>query len=96
MRQTGLAEFPDSVTARGAKHLRELTAMVENGARAVMLYIVQRGDCARFSPAADLDPAYAAALSDAVKAGVETLCYDCDITNEEVVLRKALEIILEP
>lgn len=95
MREPGLAEFPDSVTARGAKHLRELTAMVEAGSRAVMLYIVQRGDCTGFSPAADLDPAYAAALNDAVKAGVETLCYDCDITTNEVVLRKALEIKLE-
>lgn len=96
MRQPGLAEFPDSVTARGAKHLRELAAMVETGARAVMLYIVQRSDCARFTPAADLDPAYAAALAEAVRTGVETLCYDCEITTNEVVLRKALEIVLEP
>lgn len=95
MRDPGLAEFPDSVTARGTKHLRELSAMVETGARAVMLYIVQRGDCARFAPAADLDPAYAAALTEAVKAGVETLCYDCEITTNEVVLRKALEITTE-
>ena len=96
MRQPGLAEFPDSVTARGAKHLRELAAMVETGARSVMLYVVQRSDCTRFAPAADLDPAYATALSEAVHAGVETLCYDCEITTNEVVLKKALEIILEP
>lgn len=96
MRQPSLAEFPDSVTARGAKHLHELAEMVKTGARAVMLFIVQRGDCQRFAPAADLDPKYAAALREAVSQGVETLCYDCDITTNEVVLRKALEITMEP
>jgi len=95
-RTPGLAEFPDSVTARGAKHLAELTAIAADGARAVMLFIVQRGDCRRFTPAADLDPAYARALKSAVSAGVETLCYDCEVTTSEVVLRKALEIDLEP
>ena len=94
-REAGLAEFPDSVTKRGAKHLVELSAMAATGARAVMLFIVQRSDCARFRPAADLDPAYAQALTDAINAGVETLCYDCEVTTSEVVLRKALEIQLE-
>ena len=96
LREPGLAEFPDSVTARGAKHLAELADMVNEGARAVMLYIVQRGDCRRFAPAADLDPTYAEALKSAVAQGVETLCYDCDITTSEVALRKALEVQLEP
>ncbi len=91
-RKRGLAEFPDSVTARGAKHLRELVAVKESGARAVMLFIVQRDDCRRFRAAADLDPAYAAALGDAAAAGVELLCYDCEVTTAEVVLRRALEI----
>jgi sugar fermentation stimulation protein A len=95
-RRPGLAEFPDSVTARGAKHLAELSKITAEGARAVMLFIVQRSDCARFSPAADLDQAYAKALKSAVSAGVETLCYDCEVTVSEVVLRKALEIDLEP
>ncbi len=95
-RRKGLAEFPDSVTARGAKHLMELEAKARQGDRAVMLFIVQRGDCQSFSPAADLDPAYAEALQTAVAAGVETMCYDCDITTEEVVLRKPLAIELDP
>ncbi len=95
MRTAGLAEFPDSVTSRGAKHLSELSAMVAKGARAVMLYIVQRSDCEALSPAADLDPAYARALHAAVGAGVETLCYDCDVTTSGVRLRRALPIILE-
>lgn len=95
-RRPGLAEFPDSVTKRGAKHLKELAAVVAAEARAVMLFIVQRGDCCTFRPAADLDPDYAAALYAAAGAGVETLCYDCEVMLSEVVLRKALEIRLEP
>ncbi len=91
-RRPGLAEFPDSVTKRGAKHLGELAAIARSDARAVMLFIVQRNDCRVFQPAADLDPGYAEALNVAVKAGVETLCYDCDVSLSEVVLRRPIEI----
>jgi sugar fermentation stimulation protein A len=94
-REKGLAEFPDSVTKRGAKHLEELAETVRNGARAVMLFIVQRSDCRTFRPAADLDPGYAEALEIACNAGVETLCYDCEVTLSEVVLRKPLELQLD-
>ncbi len=93
-RSPGLAEFPDSVTARGAKHLRELITVKESGSRAVMLFVVQRTDCRLFRPAADLDPAYAKALGAAVAAGVELLCYDCEVTIAEVVLRRVLDIEL--
>ena len=94
-REKGLAEFPDAVTARGAKHLRELAAVSEAGARAVMLFVVQRSDCDRFRVACDIDPAYAAAFEDASARGVELLAYDCEVTMSEVVLRRALEIIRE-
>ena len=93
-RTAGLAEFPDSVTTRGAKHLRELVSVKEAGDRAVMAFVVQRSDCDRFRPAADLDPAYAEALGDAASAGVELIAYDCDVSTTEVVLRKRLEIDL--
>lgn len=93
-RADGLAEFTDSVTARGLKHLRELTGMVADGHRAVMLFIIQRGDCLALAPAEDLDPAYAAGLRDAVAAGVETLVWDCEITTQEIVLRRNLPLKL--
>ncbi|MEL6362411.1 MAG: DNA/RNA nuclease SfsA [Pseudomonadota bacterium] len=93
LRRAGtLAEFPDCVTTRGTKHLHELAAMVAEGARAVMLYIVQRTDCTEFAPAADLDPTYATTLAETVREGVEVLCYDCDITTSEVRLRRPLPI----
>ncbi len=83
-RQDGVAEFPDSVTARGTKHLGELAAMVAAGHRAVMLYLVQRTDCSRVTLAADIDPTYAAAFIAAREAGVEVIALGCDITPEGV------------
>jgi sugar fermentation stimulation protein A len=85
LRRAGtLAEFPDCVAARSARHLRELTARVAEGDRAVQLFVVQRTDCDRFAACADLDPAYAAGLMAAAAAGVEVLCYGCDITVDEI------------
>ena len=80
------AEFPDCVTARGTKHLGDLIDVAQGGARAVMLYVVQRSDCARFRLASDLDPAYAAAFDAARAAGVEVLCHATDITTQGVSL----------
>ena len=90
------AEFPDCVTARGAKHLEEMSDMVRQGARAVMLYLVQRGDCAYFRVAADLDPAYDAGLRRALAAGVEALCWSCAITPEAIELDRPLPLRLDP
>ncbi|MDV4143246.1 DNA/RNA nuclease SfsA [Shimia sp. FJ5] len=83
-RRPGLAEFPDSVTARGAKHLSELQAMIAEGHRAMMLYLVQRTDATSVTLAADIDPAYAAAFDAARAAGVEVLAYGCRISPQEI------------
>jgi sugar fermentation stimulation protein A len=84
MRQPGLAEFPDAVTKRGAKHLDELSAMVAAGARAVMLFLIQIGSAQRFKLARDIDPAYGMAFDAARAAGVEIIAYRCGITCEGI------------
>src|SRR5215813_12044899 len=79
MRQPGLAEFPDAVTKRGAKHLAELGEMAAAGARAVMLFLIQIGSARRFKLARDIDPAYGAAFDAARSMGVEAIAYRCGI-----------------
>jgi sugar fermentation stimulation protein A len=79
MRQPGLAEFPDSVTERGAKHMRELAAVHAAGARAVLLFVIQIPSATRFAIAGDIDPGYATAFKEAGAKGVEILAWRCDI-----------------
>jgi sugar fermentation stimulation protein A len=86
MRKPGLAEFPDSKTERGVKHLEELANMVAEGHRAVMLYLVQRQDATEFDLARDVDPLYAATFQKAKAAGVEMLAYRCRLNPEEIAL----------
>jgi sugar fermentation stimulation protein A len=90
-RTPGLAEFPDCVTARGAKHLRELSAIAKEGMRAVMFFCVQRTDCTSFDLAPDLDPAYSHALEEAVASGVETLVYKCHISLSGIDIAEPIE-----
>jgi sugar fermentation stimulation protein A len=92
MRTSGLAEFPDCVTERGAKHLRELQQMVRDGHRAVMLFLIQRGDAKKFRLAEDLDPRYAATFRAAAIAGVEALAFSCRMSPEEIVVESPVRI----
>ena len=92
MREAGLAEFPDSVTARGAKHLAALSEMVAAGARAVMVYFVQRGDADAFALAEDIDPAYAAAFRAAAASGVEALALVSSLSLEGLSLPRPIPL----
>jgi sugar fermentation stimulation protein A len=92
MRKSGLAEFPDSVTERGAKHLGELADMVREGKRAVMVFLVQRGDAERVSLARDIDKVYGAAFDAAIGAGVEAIAVRCRLTQAEIAVDGLVEI----
>lgn len=85
--------FPDAVSARGAKHLRELQKLAEGGVRAVLFYCVQHSAIETVEAAREIDPAYAAALDDAVAAGVEVIAYRAVIGAGEIRLEKALPYI---
>ncbi|MEM6650021.1 MAG: DNA/RNA nuclease SfsA, partial [Pseudomonadota bacterium] len=93
-REDGVTEFPDCVTARGLKHLRELMGMVAAGDRAVLLFIIQREDTTGFAPADDLDPAYGKGLREAAAAGVEILAYDCALSVDQISARKSVPVLL--
>ncbi|MBP0615231.1 DNA/RNA nuclease SfsA [Jiella mangrovi] len=93
MRTPGLAEFPDCVTTRGARHLLDLAAETRAGNRAVMLYVVQRSDCDRLAFAADLDPAYAAGFAEARRRGVEAYAVRCDISLNGITPVTPLPIV---
>jgi sugar fermentation stimulation protein A len=89
-RGDGLAEWPDCVSARGARHAEELGEMVRRGERAVALFVVLRPDCDRFAVAADLDPAFARAFDRVQALGVEPLVYACEVSPERVAVRSKL------
>ena len=93
MRTAGLAEFPDTVTKRGAKHLEELGNMTEAGHRAVMIYLIQRDDCFDFRICNDLDPAYGAAFARATARGVEAYALCCRVTSDEIVATRMIPVV---
>ncbi len=93
IRESNLAEFPDTATERGAKHLEELTKLAENNIKAVNLFLVQREDCTKFKIAKDLDENYYNKALIAKKAGVLFLAYNCTVNPYEIKLKDQLEII---
>ena len=90
----GTALFPDAPTERGRKHLLELAQARRAGYAAAMLFLVQRDDALRFSPNRETDPAFADALAEAAAAGVEVLCFDCEVTTDTMTARSPVPVKL--
>jgi sugar fermentation stimulation protein A len=91
-RRHGLAEFPDSVTARGVKHLVEMSDMVRQGHRAVMVFLIQRNEARRLALARDIDPGYGAAFDAARAAGVEAIALRCRVGTEAITVDRPVPI----
>ena len=89
-RNKKIAEFPDSITSRGTKHLNELCHAKKKGYQTYILYLIQREDCNTFKIAEDIDKEYKIAFSKALKNGVRVLCYDCKLNNEEIKLNNQI------
>ena len=87
-----LAEFPDAVTSRGAKHIDELIKAKIKGYDVYLIFVIQRDDCNQFSIARDIDPKYADLLSDAIKKRLNILCYDCKFSSKGIKLNKQIKI----
>jgi len=92
LKKDGLAQFPDSVSERGQKHLQELMEIKKSGLRAAMLYVVQREDVVKFTAAGSIDAKYAFLLKDAQAAGVEIYAYQCNMGLKELTLGKRLPV----
>lgn len=90
----GIAMFPDSVTERGTKHLRELQAIAQAGGRALQVYLVQRGDCVTFRPAHEIDPVYAATLKEAIASGVQVIALGCTVTPTSITVDRRLPVVV--
>ena len=90
-RRHKVAEFPDSVTSRGTKHLNELINATKKGYEAYLLFVIQRNDCDKFEIAKDIDPEYSKTLIKAVKNNVKILCYDCKFSSKGIVLNNKIK-----
>jgi len=91
VRKTKIAEFPDAITSRGAKHIKELIKASKKGYKIYIFFIIQREDCNQFAIASDIDPEYSKLLSKAVKKKLNVLCYDCKFSSKGIKLNKKLK-----
>ena len=89
-RKLKVAEFPDSITSRGTKHLNELINAKKRGFESYILYLIQRNDCGLFKIANDIDEEYKIAFNKAIKNKVKILCYDCKLSNKEIKINKQI------
>ena len=89
-RKDKIAEFPDAITSRGTKHLKELIIAKQRGFESYILYLIQREDCKSFRIAKDIDEDYKIAFDKALKKGVKIICYDCKISTEEIKLNNQI------
>ena len=93
VRKEKIAEFPDAITSRGTKHLKELCAAKKKGFQSYILYLIQREDCDFFKIAEDIDEKYKFAFNEALKSDVKILCYDCKLSDEEIKLNNQIKLI---
>ena len=93
VRDKKIAEFPDSITSRGTKHLIELINAKKKGFQSYILYLIQREGCEAFKIAEDIDGDYKNSFDKAIKAGIKMLCYDCKISHKEVKINNQIELI---
>ena len=90
VREKNIAEFPDAITSRGTKHLKELITAKKKGYESYILYLIQRDDCKTFKIAQDIDEEYKNAFETALKNGVKVLCYDCKLSSEEIKINNQI------
>jgi len=93
-RRKNMAEFPDSVTLRGAKHIKDLIKAKNMGYDAYLIFVIQREDCDKFSIAKDIDVEYSKLLTDGVKNNLKVLCYDCKFSSKSIKLNKKIKFII--
>ena len=91
-RKPKIAEFPDAITSRGAKHIHELIKASKKGYKIYIAFIIQREDCDQLSIASDIDPEYSQILSKAIRNKLKVLCYDCKFSTKGIKLNKKIEL----